>query len=59
MFDFFGPQVHLFDKIIKISVSIHLPVGNELFGDSNLLLGSVESREVEISNFYALNFYDI
>ncbi|KAM8784373.1 fer-1-like protein 6 [Rhynchonycteris naso] len=41
VFDFIGPQVHLFDKIIKISVLHHKLIGSMLIGAFRVDLGTV------------------
>ncbi|XP_077023714.1 fer-1-like protein 6 [Tamandua tetradactyla] len=44
VFDFIGPQVHLFDKIIKISVFHHKLIGSILIGSFKVDLGTVYSQ---------------
>ncbi|XP_062935780.1 fer-1-like protein 6 [Cynocephalus volans] len=44
VFDFIGPQVHLFDKIIKISVFHHKLIGSVLIGSFKVDLGTVYSQ---------------
>ncbi|XP_021575169.1 fer-1-like protein 6 [Carlito syrichta] len=44
VFDFVGPQVHLFDKIIKISVSHHKLIGSVLIGSFKVDLGTVYNQ---------------
>ncbi|XP_037659322.1 fer-1-like protein 6 isoform X2 [Choloepus didactylus] len=44
VFDFLGPQVHLFDKIIKISVFHHKLIGSILIGSFKVDLGTVYSQ---------------
>ncbi|XP_021108036.1 fer-1-like protein 6 isoform X1 [Heterocephalus glaber] len=44
VFDFIGPQVHLFDKIIKISVFHHKLLGNVLIGSFKVDLGTVYNQ---------------
>uniref|UniRef100_A0ABM5GCL9 Fer-1-like protein 6 n=1 Tax=Pogona vitticeps TaxID=103695 RepID=A0ABM5GCL9_9SAUR len=41
VFDFIGPQVHLFDKIIKISVMHNKLIGSVLIGSFKVDLGTV------------------
>ncbi|CAO2602228.1 Fer-1-like protein 6, partial [Lemmus lemmus] len=41
VFDFIGPQVHLFDKIIKISVLHHKLIGSILIGSFRVDVGTV------------------
>ncbi|XP_048364575.1 fer-1-like protein 6 isoform X2 [Sphaerodactylus townsendi] len=41
VFDFLGPQVHLFDKIIKISVMHNKLIGSVLIGSFKVDLGTV------------------
>ncbi|XP_025026309.1 fer-1-like protein 6 [Python bivittatus] len=41
LFDFIGPQVHLFDKIIKISVMHNKLIGSVLIGSFKVDLGTV------------------
>ncbi|KAM4823364.1 fer-1-like protein 6 [Urocitellus parryii] len=44
VFDFIGPQVHLFDKIIKISVLHHKLIGSILIGSFKVDLGTVYNQ---------------
>ncbi|XP_023574556.1 fer-1-like protein 6 isoform X3 [Octodon degus] len=44
VFDFIGPQVHLFDKIIKISVFHHKLIGSILIGSFKVDLGTVYNQ---------------
>ncbi|XP_037022357.2 fer-1-like protein 6 [Artibeus jamaicensis] len=44
VFDFIGPQVHLFDKIIKISVFHHKLIGSVLIGAFKVDLGTVYNQ---------------
>uniref|UniRef100_H2RCH4 Fer-1 like family member 6 n=1 Tax=Pan troglodytes TaxID=9598 RepID=H2RCH4_PANTR len=44
VFDFIGPQVHLFDKIIKISVFHHKLIGSVLIGSFKVDLGTVYNQ---------------
>ncbi|KAM7075418.1 fer-1-like protein 6 isoform 1-T1 [Molossus nigricans] len=44
VFDFIGPQVHLFDKIIKISVFHHKLIGSILIGAFKVDLGTVYNQ---------------
>ncbi|XP_066479336.1 fer-1-like protein 6 isoform X2 [Tiliqua scincoides] len=44
VFDFFGPQVHLFDKIIKISVMHNKLIGSILIGSFKVDLGTVYNQ---------------
>ncbi|KAM6214398.1 fer-1-like protein 6 [Rhynchocyon petersi] len=44
VFDFTGPQVHLFDKIIKISVFHHKLIGSVLIGSFKVDLGTVYNQ---------------
>ncbi|XP_006916631.1 fer-1-like protein 6 [Pteropus alecto] len=44
VFDFTGPQVHLFDKIIKISVCHHKLIGSTLIGSFKVDLGTVYNQ---------------
>ncbi|XP_053101941.1 fer-1-like protein 6 [Hemicordylus capensis] len=44
VFDFIGPQVHLFDKIIKISVMHNKLIGSILIGSFKVDLGTVYSE---------------
>nr|XP_020041492.1 fer-1-like protein 6 [Castor canadensis] len=44
VFDFIGPQVHLFDKIIKISVFHHKLIGSILIGSFKIDLGTVYNQ---------------
>ncbi|XP_075406693.1 fer-1-like protein 6 [Tenrec ecaudatus] len=44
VFDFIGPQVHLFDKIIKISVFHHKLIGSILIGSFRVDLGTVYNQ---------------
>ncbi|XP_058420883.1 fer-1-like protein 6 [Diceros bicornis minor] len=44
VFDFIGPQVHLFDKIIKISVLHHKLIGSVLIGAFKVDLGTVYNQ---------------
>ncbi|XP_039709686.1 fer-1-like protein 6 [Pteropus medius] len=44
VFDFTGPQVHLFDKIIKISVCHHKLMGSTLIGSFKVDLGTVYNQ---------------
>ncbi|KAK2501375.1 hypothetical protein MC885_007462 [Smutsia gigantea] len=44
VFDFTGPQVHLFDKIIKISVFHHKLIGSILIGSFKVDLGTVYNQ---------------
>ncbi|XP_002710810.3 fer-1-like protein 6 isoform X2 [Oryctolagus cuniculus] len=44
VFDFVGPQVHLFDKIIKISVFHHKLIGSVLIGSFKVDLGTVYNQ---------------
>ncbi|XP_070488102.1 fer-1-like protein 6 isoform X1 [Equus przewalskii] len=44
VFDFIGPQVHLFDKIIKISVLHHKLIGSVLIGSFKVDLGTVYNQ---------------
>nr|XP_004661410.2 fer-1-like protein 6 [Jaculus jaculus] len=44
VFDFVGPQVHLFDKIIKISVFHHKLIGSILIGSFKVDLGTVYNQ---------------
>uniref|UniRef100_A0A8C0DWT4 Fer-1 like family member 6 n=1 Tax=Balaenoptera musculus TaxID=9771 RepID=A0A8C0DWT4_BALMU len=44
VFDFIGPQLHLFDKIIKISVFHHKLIGGVLIGSFKVDLGTVYNQ---------------
>uniref|UniRef100_A0A8C2PD07 C2 domain-containing protein n=1 Tax=Capra hircus TaxID=9925 RepID=A0A8C2PD07_CAPHI len=44
VFDFIGPQLHLFDKIIKISVFHHKLIGSVLIGSFKVDLGTVYNQ---------------
>ncbi|XP_008687544.2 fer-1-like protein 6 [Ursus maritimus] len=44
VFDFIGPQLHLFDKIIKISVFHHKLIGSILIGSFKVDLGTVYNQ---------------
>ncbi|XP_032771679.1 fer-1-like protein 6 [Rattus rattus] len=44
VFDFIGPQVHLFDKIIKISVLHHKLIGSILIGSFRVDVGTVYNQ---------------
>uniref|UniRef100_A0A8D1LH17 C2 domain-containing protein n=1 Tax=Sus scrofa TaxID=9823 RepID=A0A8D1LH17_PIG len=44
VFDFTGPQLHLFDKIIKISVFHHKLIGSVLIGSFKVDLGTVYNQ---------------
>ncbi|XP_013363386.1 PREDICTED: fer-1-like protein 6 isoform X2 [Chinchilla lanigera] len=44
VFDFIGPQVHLFDKIIKLSVFHHKLIGSVLIGSFKVDLGTVYNQ---------------
>ncbi|XP_038616613.1 fer-1-like protein 6 [Tachyglossus aculeatus] len=44
VFDFVGPQVHLFDKIIKISVMHHKLIGSLMIGSFKVDVGTVYSQ---------------
>ncbi|XP_067323114.1 fer-1-like protein 6 [Anolis sagrei] len=44
VFDFIGPQVHLFDKIIKISVMHNKLIGSILIGSFKVDLGTVYNQ---------------
>ncbi|XP_012598790.2 fer-1-like protein 6 [Microcebus murinus] len=44
VFDFIGPQAHLFDKIIKISVFHHKLIGSVLIGSFKVDLGTVYNQ---------------
>lgn len=44
VFDFTGPQVHLFDKIIKFSVFHHKLIGSVLIGSFRVDLGTVYNQ---------------
>ncbi|KAL0598597.1 Fer-1-like protein 6, partial [Plecturocebus cupreus] len=44
VFDFIGPQVHLFDKIIKLSVFHHKLIGSILIGSFKVDLGTVYNQ---------------
>nr|XP_010987072.2 fer-1-like protein 6 [Camelus dromedarius] len=44
VFDFIGPQVHIFDKIIKISVFHHKLIGSILIGSFKVDLGTVYNQ---------------
>ncbi|XP_042320398.1 fer-1-like protein 6 [Sceloporus undulatus] len=44
VFDFIGPQVHLFDKIIKISVMHNKLIGSVLIGSFKVDLGTVYNQ---------------
>uniref|UniRef100_G3VT64 Fer-1 like family member 6 n=1 Tax=Sarcophilus harrisii TaxID=9305 RepID=G3VT64_SARHA len=44
VFDFIGPQVHLFDKIIKISVMHNKLIGSLLIGSFKVDLGTVYNQ---------------
>uniref|UniRef100_A0A8D0RUS9 C2 domain-containing protein n=1 Tax=Sus scrofa TaxID=9823 RepID=A0A8D0RUS9_PIG len=47
VFDFTGPQLHLFDKIIKISVFHHKLIGSVLIGSFKVDLGTVYNQPGE------------
>ncbi|XP_006157602.1 fer-1-like protein 6 [Tupaia chinensis] len=44
VFDFMGPQAHLFDKIIKLSVFHHKLIGSILIGSFKVDLGTVYNQ---------------